>query len=197
MPAIPDQVIEYYDECGSFIDDDAKAMGWSSTFNQQLRFDVFNYMAVMDGKHILDVGCGDAALFHYFQDQSIDCDYCGIDISHKMVQRAQQRYPGIGVRQKDFFQEQRLFDIVVCSGALSMLADLDPLDYLTMAITHLFSLAKEQLLFNLLTIHHDSKSALFHQFDPVDVLNMCLRITPFVTLNHSYLPNDFTVQLIR
>ena len=148
MSATPNQVIEYYDECASFIDDDAKAMGWSSTFNQQLRFDVFNYMAVMDGKHILDVGCGDAALFHYFQDQSIDCDYTGIDISHKMVQRAQQRYPGIGVRQKDFFQEQRLFDIVVCSGALSMLADLDPLDYLTMAITHLFSLAKEQLLFN-------------------------------------------------
>ena len=56
-------VIDYYDECASTIKNDAKAMGWSSEFNQQLRFDVINYLVDLTGVSVLDVGCGDGAFF--------------------------------------------------------------------------------------------------------------------------------------
>tara|TARA_A100001015_G_scaffold293719_1_gene370655 strand:- start:2 stop:295 length:294 start_codon:yes stop_codon:yes gene_type:complete len=77
-------VESHYDRCASLVDDDAQAMGWSSAFNQRLRFEVINYLVDMTGLNVLDVGCGDAALFHYFLDQNMDVIYKGIDISEKM-----------------------------------------------------------------------------------------------------------------
>ena len=74
-------------------------MGWSSEFNQQLRFDVINYLVDLTGVSVLDVGCGDGAFFHYVMNQGIEFQYKGIDISSRMVQRAQARYPGINIRQ--------------------------------------------------------------------------------------------------
>ena len=186
----------YYDDCASLIDDDSKAMGWSSEFNQMLRFDVMTYLVDMTGRSMLDVGCGDGAFFHYLNEQNIHVQYKGIDVSSKMVQRAQNRYPGIHVRQADFFEFEGAFDVVVCSGALSMTTE-DPMLYLSEAIEHLFSLTKEHLVFDLLSSHAPSKSDKFNRFNPTDVLALCFQKTPYVTLHHGYLPNDFTLHLVH
>lgn len=191
------RVESYYDDTAELIEHSAKAMGWSSEFNQTLRFDVFNFHVPLDNLSILDVGCGDGSFYHYLQSQSIQCDYTGIDLSSKMVQRAQDRFPGINVRKKDFFEERRFFDVVICSGALSMLPEIDGMVFLKCALDHLFSLTNGHLLFNLLTTHSDSKSHLFHRFNPSEVLDLCFRMTPYVSLNHSYLPNDFTIHMTK
>lgn len=186
----------YYDECASLIDDDSKAMGWSSEFNQMLRFDVMTYLVDMTGRSVLDVGCGDGAFFHYLNEQNIHAQYKGIDVSAKMVQRAQNRYPGIHVCQADFFDVQDDYDVVVCSGGLSMCSE-DPMDYLLAAIDHLFTMSSSHLVFNLLSSHAPSRSSKFNRYDPVVVLDACFKKTPFVTLHHGYLPNDFTVHLVH
>ena len=189
-------VIDFYDQLALTIKDDAKAMGWSSTFNQQLRFDVFSYMVDFTGASVLDVGCGDGAFFHYLNDHNIDVTYQGIDISSKMVQRAQNRYPGIRVRQANFFDVNEVFDVVVCSGGVSMCAG-NPIDYLEAAISHLFSLASSHLVFNCLSNFSDLKSSKLNRFNPSDVLNLCFKETAYVSLNHGYLPHDFTIHMIR
>ncbi|RAP24859.1 hypothetical protein DID73_00920 [Candidatus Marinamargulisbacteria bacterium SCGC AG-343-K17] len=186
----------YYDDCASFIDDDAKAMGWSSQFNQMLRFDVMTYLVDMRNSSILDVGCGDGAFFHYLSDQNINAEYKGIDVSKKMVQRAQNRYPGINVRQIDFFDVQEPYDVVACSGALSMSAD-EPMQYLSSAIDHLFSISRSHLVFNLLSHHAPSKSSKFNRYYPQEVLNLCFSKTQYVTMHHGYLPNDFTIYMVK
>ena len=198
MKTIPQltKVESYYDDCASLIDDDAKAMGWSSQFNQTLRFDVMNFLVDMSGCRVLDIGCGDGALFHYLNEQKIEVQYKGIDISSKMVQRAQNRYPGISVRQADFFDFDGRFDVVVCSGGLSMSSGIDPMAYLELAIDHLFSLTQEHLVFNLLSSQAPSKSPKFNRYNPQDVLALCFQKTPFVILHHGYLSHDFTVHLV-
>ena len=55
-------VVDHYNQSADLIEDDARAMGWSSAFNQQLRFEVINYLVDLDSKSILDVGCGDGGL---------------------------------------------------------------------------------------------------------------------------------------
>ena len=165
------KIKSYYDDCATLIDDNARAMGWSSKFNQQLRFDVLNYLVSLDGASVLDVGCGDGALFHYLKQQGISVDYNGIDISSKMVQRAQHRYPGISVRQADFFDVKGTYDVLFCSGALSMCPSDAPMSFLADAIHHLFSLTRKHLVFNLLSVHVPSKSSKFQRFSPPRCLN--------------------------
>ena len=128
--------------------------------------------------------------------QGIEFQYKGIDISSRMVQRAQARYPGINIRQANFFDATEVADVVVCSGGLSMNFG-DSMIYLNHAIDHLFSMTSRHLVFNLLSQHSPSKSSKFNRYDPMDVLSLCFQKTPYVTLHHGYLPNDFTLYLVK
>ena len=195
LPKI-DETALYYDDCATHITDDARAMGWSSKFNQMLRFDIMLYLVDMTNMSVLDVGCGDGALFHYLSDQNINTEYKGIDVSKKMVQRAQARHPGINVRHANFFDVQENYDVVISSGSLSM-CDGDPMDYLSAAIDHLFSVSNSHLVFNLLSDHAPAKSDKFNRYHPTSVLDFCFKKTPYVTLHHGYLPNDFTIHMVQ
>jgi SAM-dependent methyltransferase len=190
-------IINYYNHCARWIEDDAEAMGWSSQFNQKLRFDIFNYLVDLTGLSVLDVGCGDAAFYHYLNDQTIDCQYYGIDISDEMIKRAKHRCPGVAVRQSNLFDYHILHDVVVSSGAISIHSQSTPMTFLSSVIDHFLILANQHVLFNLLSIHSPKKSSLLNYYDPAEVLTMCLQKSPFATVHHGYLPNDFTVHLIK
>ncbi|MGC6366457.1 MAG: class I SAM-dependent methyltransferase [Candidatus Marinamargulisbacteria bacterium] len=192
-----DDVIRHYDDCAKHVKDDARAMGWSSKFNQQLRFEVINYLLDLSHRSVLDVGCGDGGLFHYLQEKTIDCDYKGIDISPEMIRRGVERYPGIFIRKCNFFEYHQTHNTVVCSGGLSIQSGQDPLAFLSDAIDQLFSIADEHIIFNLLSTKSQKKSDLFNYYDPVQVMDLCFEKTSYVTVHHSYLPNDFTVHLIK
>jgi predicted TPR repeat methyltransferase len=190
-------VERYYDASAETIEHDANAMGWASTFTQTLRFDVMNHMVDMDGTDVLDVGCGDGALFHYFESKQMAVSYNGIDVSANMVARAKRRHAGIQVQQCDLFDYDQTHSVVVCSGSLNMSFDQDPYEFLAMAIDQLLRLAKEHVVFNLLTDRADVKDPLLNVYSPSKVLDLCLSKTPYVSINHAYLPNDFTVHLVK
>ncbi|MEK9726949.1 MAG: class I SAM-dependent methyltransferase [Candidatus Margulisiibacteriota bacterium] len=190
-------VADYYTQCAETISDDARAMGWSSGFNQRLRFEIINYLVDLDAKDVLDVGCGDGGLFHFCLDRNISINYKGIDLSKGMVQRAQNRYPGISVRECDFFDYQSHHDVVVASGALSICQNTDPMVFLDLALDKLLNIANEHVLINLLSDQTVIKDDLFNYYSPGDVFNLCLKKTAYITLHHSYLPNDFTLHLVK
>lgn len=197
MTSVTNKTVAFYDDCALHVKDNARAMGWSSAFSQRLRFEVITYLVDVSNQDVLDVGCGDGAFFHFLEEKSISLSYSGIDISSKMVQRAQNRYPGIPVRQGDFFNHNNQHDVVVCSGALSMSATEDKWLFLSQAIDQLMAISRTHVVFNLLSDRATIKDPLFHYYAPKDVLGLCLQKTDYVTLHHSYLPNDFTVHLVK
>jgi hypothetical protein len=73
----------------------------------------------------------------------------------------------------------------------------DPYEFLAMAIDQLLRLANEHVVFNLLTDRTDVKDPLLNVYSPSKVLDLCLSKTPYVSINHAYLPNDFTVHLVK
>lgn len=190
-------VIDFYNESAKTVQDDARAMGWSSVFNQTLRFDVMNFLLDFHQRTILDVGCGDGALFHYLKDRDIEATYKGIDIAHEMIHRGQRRYPGIPIRQCNVFDYTESHDVVVCSGGLSMSDGDDPGVFFQHALNHLYRLANEHLIFNLLSDHETKKDPAFNYYSPIDVARQCFEKTPYVTMHHGYLPNDVTFHLVK
>jgi len=60
-----------------------------------------NFLAknVVTNTRILDLGCGNGRLYELFKDKIVS--YCGIDISEKLIEIAQERYPGVMFRVGD------------------------------------------------------------------------------------------------
>ncbi|KNC51065.1 uncharacterized protein AMSG_12031 [Thecamonas trahens ATCC 50062] len=74
------------------------ATKWSSLERQEIRFDVLaNYtdgFHALDGQQVVDVGCGQGALFEYVRKNApaVDMRYIGIDVSKVMVRTANVRH---------------------------------------------------------------------------------------------------------
>ena len=85
-----------------------------------------HYLAIVDlfkkygsGK-ILDVGCGQGVLYHYFKAEAAPLNYLGIDISGNAVEKARTSFPEVNFKQLDF-DYQRLegkFDVIIFNETL-------------------------------------------------------------------------------
>ena len=135
-----------------------------------LRFDIMLYLVDMTNMSVLDVGCGDGALFHYLSDQNINAEYKGIDVSKKWFSELKLVILESMFAMQTFLMSKKNYDVVISSGSLSM-CDGDPMDYLSAAIDHLFSVSNSHLVFNLLSDHAPAKSDKFNRYHPASVLD--------------------------
>ena len=190
-----DEQIAYYNALVRQHQNPALAVGWASTYAQTLRYQVLSMVGQLDGASVLDCGCGRGDLLRYFEEESIHCDYFGVDASEAMIEEARSNYPTQIFKKTDFLEEsfKVSVDYVIASGALSYRVE-DPMEFLEVAIYKLFSMAEQGLAFNLLSQVHDG-SGRFMAFDPVAVFDLCRQWTPYVSVQHHYLYNDFTVSM--
>jgi SAM-dependent methyltransferase len=176
-----------------------QAVDWGSKVSQELRFEVLTRIDNLNGKSILDVGCGLGDLLNYLQNRSTEVDYTGYDITPRMIEVSQKRFPHANFQVSDLLAEtdvQPQFDYVFASG-IFYLRQVEGIGYLGAMVRKMFSLCRKGIAFNTLSIlalnrNHDEFYA-----DPSQVLTMCLEITPSVILRHDYLPHDFTVYLYK
>ncbi len=190
-----DQQNAYYDALIRQHQNPALSVGWSSDYTQNLRYQVLSMIGNLNETSILDCGCGRGGFLGYLAQEDIHCDYFGVDASPKMIEEARRSYPENAFKHVDFMDKDFRVDVdyVFASGALSYRVD-DPLRYLEATIYKLFSMASQGLAFNLLSEVQDG-SGRFMAFDPAEVFRLCRQWTPFVSLQHHYLRNDFTLYL--
>ena len=191
--------IDYYNELLDRHQDPAKAVGWFSQYTQRLRFINLALIADLEGARVCDVGSGLGDLFGYFQEQEIDLDYLGIDNCPRMVNLARENHPGVAFKIADFrtFNPESPFDYILASGVLSH-RQRNPKKYFLESVRILFSMADKGLAFNVLSDQaplHMRYPKDFDYFSPGWVLGELQKITPYVSLYHHYLPNDFTVHM--
>ena len=69
--------------------DNYKILGWESRQAQYARFAAFAKNVDLNGKAVLDVGCGLGDLFHFLTSGlGLSVNYVGIDISERMIETA-------------------------------------------------------------------------------------------------------------
>ena len=96
------------------------------------------------------------------------------------------------------YKFNRQYDYVVASGAFNLKVK-NQTQYIQSCIEKLFSVAKKGVAFNLLSERTLTKNQdkLFWYYSPSEILNLAFVYTPYVGLNHHYLPNDFTVFMFK
>ena len=184
---------------------DVRSLDWASRESQEKRFAVLAGVGELNGRSLLDVGCGLGDFAAWCARQSIAPDYTGIDITPRMVELAQECLPARAFRAADLFSlplppEGRAWDYVVASGIFAKRQE-NPEGYLREAVARMFALCTTATAFNVLSTRAPSTASISdcseYHADPVRTLDYCRSLTPRVVLRDDYHPRDFTVYLYK
>lgn len=66
-----------------------------------MRFEVFVLNHDLQGKSVLDVGCGVADFWDHLHLRGLNCDYVGVDIASGMIKLCRERYPELRFESVD------------------------------------------------------------------------------------------------
>lgn len=177
-----------------------KTLNWGSREGQHLRFRILAGIGQLEGKRILDVGCGLGDFAGWLAQNNIRTDYTGLDLTPELVEQARKNYPELKFVQGSILDESMLagqeFDFVFASGIFATYqigANLWQED----AVAKMWGMATEGVAFNTLSSWAPDQEASEYYADPAGVLIACRKLTSWVVLRHDYHPRDFTVYLLK
>lgn len=177
---------------------DCRTLGWSSRESQQLRFKVLQEIGNLDGRRILDVGCGFGDFYDFLRAQGLRFDYTGYDISQELIDEARRKFPeaGFHVRNINDVEGADEFDYVVASGLLNLKVR-DNWNFLKTALRKMYGLSRLGTAVNMMTDYVDYEVEDLYYYNPEKTFGYCKSLTRYVTLRHDYPLYEFTVYLYK
>lgn len=179
---------------------DVRAVDWGSRESQVIRFSVLAQVGQLNGASVLDVGCGMGDLFGWLKRVGMELKYTGIDITPKMIEIAQQRFPEAQFELKNPLDvedsEAERYDFVLQSGILTHRQD-SPFLFLKVMVEKMFLLCSRAVAFNSLSSWASDKERGEFYADPLETVAFCRTLTPWVVLRHDYHPRDFTIYMYK
>ena len=175
------------------------ALLWASRKTQRARFDALRRACDLEGKSLLDAGCGRADLMGYLLDRDIHpADYIGLEAIEALAAAAEARnYPNVQIIRGDFIRDPaRLFvgaDIVVFSGSLNTL------DAQTFYATlrRAYDAGTQSVIFNFLCSPTLAGKDYLLWHRPEAVLGFASQLAGNIRVLDDYLPGDCTVAMLK
>src|SRR4051794_13204717 len=173
---------------------------WASPSTQAARFDAIRRIHPLEGKSLLDVGCGRADLLDFLRARDVrPADYIGIEAVDELADAAvRKQADDVCIIRADFVREPaRMFvgaDVVIFSGSLNTASD--EVFYSTLRRAH--DAAAEALVFNYLCSPMLAGMTYLAWRSPEDVLRFArgLEGAEVRTLD-DYLEGDCTVAVVK
>ena len=179
---------------------DHRGLGFRNRSSQEKRFEALLGLGDFHGRHLLDVGCGFGDFLSFLHGRGIRPIYTGLDLCAPMVARGRERFsPAEGCFVAGDVLEyvpDQPFDYVVASGIFGLEAD-GARERIRPTVERIFEWARVGAAANFLSRRSPTPAAARVYVDPAELLELGLLLTPAVRLDHSYLPNDFTLHLYK
>ncbi len=177
---------------------DYGVLGWESEKAQRLRFDMLLDSVSLEGKSLLDIGCGMGNLLEYLIYKGLHVQYTGVDILESMIESAKCKKLDGEFLCVDVFEDEafssRSFDVIYTSGIFNLNLG-NNREFLLKALKKMLDTAKETVVFNLL--HKDSPDRedkyFYHDPEEIKILLKDFPAIERVEVKEQYLNNDFTV----
>ena len=179
---------------------DSRSTGYSPE-GQRVRYDMLASITDLNGKSVLDVGCGLGNFLEYMNEQGIKVDFTGYEINSNFICECRQKFPGVAFELRDIIQdppEPGGFDVVFFNGGLNTKID-DNEGVMRKLLKVMVEACRELCAITLTSTYAgDSHRHDFnHYFDPCQSFTFAKSLTNKVDLLHSYLPHDFTLVLYK
>lgn len=174
-------------------------LGWECEEAQRLRFDMLLSAVDLEGKVLLDVGCGTGNLLEHIIGKGINVKYTGVDLLDKMIDRAKRKGLAGEFIHVDIFEdrifENGSFDVIYTSGIFNL--DLgNNIDFLKRAVGLFLDLSRQYVVFNLLHKDSPDREDRYFYSSPDEVAELLEDYSDRienVQFIEAYLKNDFTV----
>ncbi|MFA5035513.1 MAG: class I SAM-dependent methyltransferase [Candidatus Margulisiibacteriota bacterium] len=210
------QQIAYFENLLAEHGPNHKALDWNSPESQRLRFRIFQEILVYGRKStgisLLDLGCGLGDLYGYFKTEKLlqkhRLQYTGYDISPKLIEAAQKRFPEADFEVKDLLEAKHLprFDYILACGIFNIRtgSEEEHLDFIREMIYRMYELAGFGVALNFLSQGtlpiadpQGLNSTQYYYFDPEKILNFVRYACNKYIVRHDYHEGDFTVFLLK
>ena len=179
---------------------DHRGLGFGNRSSQEKRFEALLGLGDFDGSRVLDVGCGFGDFLAFLLERGIEPVYTGLDICEPMIERCNDRF---GASEGRFIAGDALeyvpdehYDYVVASGLFGLDA-MGARERIRSTVERLFAHARIGAAMNFLSTRSPRPVEGRIYIDPCRALEAALDLTPAARIDHSYLPNDFTLYLYK
>jgi hypothetical protein len=180
-----------------------RALGFGRRASQEKRFGALLGLGTLHGASVLDAGCGFGDFLEFLQARGMSPQYTGFDLCAPMVERCRKRFAGQESSARflvgdalSFEPEAAPYDYVVASGIFGLAAR-GTRARIRPTVERLFGMCRVGLAVNFLSARAPRRSPARLYVEPAEILDLGLGLSRAARLDHSYLPNDFTLLLYR
>jgi SAM-dependent methyltransferase len=180
----------------------AESVGWKSTDQQLLRFQILTQNLNLANQTLLDIGCGFGDLYKFLCESNFTpLLYTGIDVSDEVLKVATQNYeniPGVAFFKRELMSKSaEIYDFAVASGSLNYNLGRDMSEYLEEFVEFYGPRVRKGLLINLLSTKVDYRQEIHAHYSPEYVQSVFQRHFENVRLIEGYGLYEFTIQGLR
>lgn len=188
-------VISFYDRTLRMFGDRPEALRWTSE-GQLMHYEALLDIAEsINGKKILDFGCGSGDFCRFLEERGIEVDYTGLDINERLIGLARENNPGAPFRVFDIGRDtlNEDFDYIFLCGVFNLnIQGIE--EAVRTTLRKLFERCRIGLAFNALSSHNPKKDFELHYTSPEELLAFAIKdLSPLVSIRHDRIPYDFTM----
>jgi SAM-dependent methyltransferase len=179
---------------------DHRGLGFRTRSSQERRFNALFALGDFNARRLLDVGCGFGDLLASLLERGVKPIYTGLDICAPMISRCHQRFganDGIfAIADVLDYQPRGPYDYVVASGIFGLDSP-GARERIRPTLQRMYQWCKTGVAVNFLSARTAEKVPERLYVEPCEALDWAFALTPSARIDHTYLPNDFTLYLYK
>lgn len=180
---------------------DLRTLNSGTAERHRLQHSIHASVGPLEGRSVLDVGCGLAHYYEYLRDRGIRLgSYTGIDIVPEFIGANRARFPEARFELQDASADSLGFEadyVVMCEVFNNRYAHASNDAVVKQAIASGFAAARVAMSIDMVGDYVDYRQPEAHYFSPEEMFGYAKSLTRFVALRHDYLPFHFTLFLYK
>lgn len=178
-----------------------KSLGWDKG-KQDVRFEILTSQYDLEGKRVLDIGCGFGDLVTTLEKKCSSFSYLGIDLVPELIEIAQKMHPQENCRfmALDFLDADigETFDYAIASGTFNFkLEKGDNYEFVYSAMKKALDVCTDGLAFDFLSDKVDYTYEITFHYSPEKILSLAYTFSRNVILRNDYMPFEFSVFIFK
>ena len=191
-----DILANYYGSKLKVYGHDTRSLGWIPG-GRKARFGALAEIGDLEGRSVLDVGCGFGDLYGFLSGRDIHFDYTGVDVSPEFIEIARRAYPDAKFFVADFENDPVIgeYDWAFASGVFTIKIS-DNEMFARNMMRKMFEVCKRGMAVDFL-IPICTNGDEYWRPTPEEMLRFCRSISRRVALRCDYMSDEYCVYIYK